>query len=106
MIIKEINFLNQSNGLKEIKIRNLQKIVIIAGINGSGKTRLLHLIKAKVNDILNQVQIDKLINENKTLNYEIENLKNELSKIDKNDINKCSGIHDNINDKKEKIFGI
>lgn len=40
--------LKDDNGLSDIKMKRLDKIVLIAGKNGSGKSRLLNAIKAKL----------------------------------------------------------
>jgi len=48
MKIKDINFSNtviKKHGLKEIKMQRLGKVVLIAGKNGAGKTRLLQAIQ-------------------------------------------------------------
>jgi ABC-type cobalamin/Fe3+-siderophores transport system ATPase subunit len=52
MRIEEINIPDTmtNNGLKNISMKNLKRVVLIVGKNGAGKTRLLHLIKNSLDE--------------------------------------------------------
>lgn len=47
-------------GLKSINMNRLDKVVLIAGKNGSGKSRLLKLIKGQINDTPGPIEFSQL----------------------------------------------
>jgi ABC-type multidrug transport system ATPase subunit len=72
------------SGLGPIKMDRLNSVVLIAGKNGSGKTRLLNLLQSKIKDCLNIVDTD--------------NLKKNISRSESN-IKNCLNIFENNNNK-------
>jgi ABC-type cobalamin/Fe3+-siderophores transport system ATPase subunit len=61
MKITDINFIDspdKQQGLTPIKMKKLENVVIISGKNGSGKTRLLDLIKSQTGMVLTDTQIN------------------------------------------------
>lgn len=51
-------------GLKPVQMDRLNNVVLIAGKNGSGKSRLLQLIKDEVSSTFNKHQIEQIIRNN------------------------------------------
>ena len=90
MRITRINIpksINNNDGLEQIKMDKLDKIVLIAGKNGSGKTRIINKIFNKLNskpkkNIINSLSQQLETNKNTLANNEktIANLKEQLSK--------------------------
>lgn len=62
MKITDINISEEliNNGLKPVKMKRLGQVVLLAGQNGSGKTRLLNLIAETINSKPKKSKIDKL----------------------------------------------
>lgn len=68
--------------LKEIKMERLNNVVLIAGKNGSGKSRLLKLIKSQVPNIPNNTKISQLRTEISRYKEHITQQKKQIQHID------------------------
>ncbi len=69
------------NGLKKVSMSKLGQVVVLAGRNGAGKTRLLNLVKDKIRE---KPKLDKIESFNNGIEkYEetIRDLKNEIKKV-------------------------
>lgn len=66
--------ITEKTGIAEVKMSKLDKVVIIAGKNGSGKSRLLTLIKSEFNNYPNQNGFDTYYNAINRDEEEIERL--------------------------------
>lgn len=80
--------LKDDNGLSDIKMKRLEKIVLIAGKNGSGKSRLLNEIKNNLNNKLKKSELDEL--------------KKQLERYEEN----CNDYYKIVEEIKENIFKI
>lgn len=70
-------FITSQLELKEVKMERLNKVVLIAGKNGSGKSRLLKLIKDQIQNTPNNIRIN-------SLNKSISDYKTQISNEKKN----------------------
>lgn len=91
MKIKKINIpedITSSIGLAQIQMDRLKDIVLIAGKNGSGKSRLLNLIKDNLINIPNSTRQIELNRDVKSHKEQIKIYENYLQKSDEEIINK------------------
>ena len=74
---------NINNGLEPVKMHKLGQVVLLAGKNGSGKTRLLNLISNTVATKPKKNQIDEATNQIKVYEDEISREKKNIENYQK-----------------------